>query len=154
MYSCLITQQMRNECVMEKAQNLKWKSLHLLLVPPMTVCENWNTLVNLCLSFITYKMGIIILITIIMLISKACEIKWTNSKQNKNGTDMYTLLYLKWITTRTYCRAQGTLLNVMWKPGWEGSLGENGYMYMYGWVALLCTWNSHNIVNRSFSNIK
>ena len=28
--------------------------------------------------------------------------------------------------------AQGTLLNIMWQPGWEGSLGENGYMYMYG----------------------
>ena len=26
--------------------------------------------------------------------------------------------------------AQGTLLNVMWSPGWEGYLGENGYMYM------------------------
>ena len=30
------------------------------------------------------------------------------------------------------CIAQGTLLNVMWQPGWEeGSLGENGYMYVY-----------------------
>ena len=29
------------------------------------------------------------------------------------GIDMYTLLYLKWITTRTYCIAQGTLLSVM-----------------------------------------
>ena len=48
------------------------------------------------------------------------------------GIDIYTLLYLKWITNRTYCIAQGTLLNVMWQPGWEGSLGENGYMYMYG----------------------
>ena len=28
----------------------------------------------------------------------------------------------------------------MWQPGWEGSLGENGYMYMYGWVPLLFTW--------------
>ena len=28
--------------------------------------------------------------------------------------------------------AQGTLLNVMWQLGWEGSLGENGYMYLYG----------------------
>ena len=28
--------------------------------------------------------------------------------------DMYTLLYLKWIT-RTYCIAQGILLNVMWQ---------------------------------------
>ena len=32
----------------------------------------------------------------------------------------------------TYCIAQGTLLNIMWQPGWEESLGENGYMYMYG----------------------
>ena len=30
----------------------------------------------------------------------------------------------------TSCRAQGTLLNALWQPGWEGSLGENGYMYM------------------------
>ena len=27
---------------------------------------------------------------------------------------------------------QGTLFSVMWQPGWVGSLGENGYMYMYG----------------------
>ena len=33
--------------------------------------------------------------------------------------------------------AQGTLLNVMWRPAWEGCLGENGYMYMYGWVPSL-----------------
>ena len=26
--------------------------------------------------------------------------------------------------TRTYCRAQGTLLSVMWQPGWEGGLGR------------------------------
>ena len=26
--------------------------------------------------------------------------------------------------------AQGTLLNVMWQSGWEGSLAENGYMYI------------------------
>ena len=24
------------------------------------------------------------------------------------------------------------LFNIMWQPGWEGRLGENGYMYMYG----------------------
>ena len=32
----------------------------------------------------------------------------------------------------TFCIAHGTLLNVMWQPGWEGRLEENGYMYMYG----------------------
>ena len=35
----------------------------------------------------------------------------------------------------------------MWQPGWEGSLEENGYMYMYGWAPLLSTWNYHNIAN-------
>ena len=44
--------------------------------------------------------------------------------------DMYTLLYLKRITKRTHCTAQGTLLNVKWRPGCQCGLGENGYMYM------------------------
>ena len=38
---------------------------------------------------------------------------------------MYTLLYLKQITNKDVCIAHGTLLNVMWQPRWEGSLGEN-----------------------------
>ena len=42
----------------------------------------------------------------------------------------------------------------MWQPGWERSLGENGYMCMYGWVPLLSTWNYHNIVNQKYSNTK
>ena len=70
-------------------------------------------------------------------------------------TGMYTLLSLKWITnkdlTRTY---QETLLSVMWQPGWQGSLGENEYMDMYGWVPLLSTWSHHNIVHQLYSKIK
>ena len=42
----------------------------------------------------------------------------------------------------------GTLLNIMWQPGYEGSLGEIEYVYMYGWISLLFTWNYHNIVNQ------
>ena len=49
--------------------------------------------------------------------------------------------------------AQGTLLNVMWQPGWEGDLEENGYMYLYAWVPLLSTWN-YDIVNWLYSKIK
>ena len=45
--------------------------------------------------------------------------------------DRNTLLYLKWITSKDPLVAQGTLLNVTWQPGWEGSLGENGYMCRY-----------------------
>ena len=48
------------------------------------------------------------------------------------GINMYTLPYLKWITNKDLLCSTGPLLNVMWQPGWEGSLGENGYMYMYG----------------------
>ena len=43
---------------------------------------------------------------------------------------MDTLLYLKRITN--ICIANGTMFSVMWQPGWEGSLGVNGYRYMYG----------------------
>ena len=65
-----------------------------------------------------------------------------------------TLLYLKWTTNQVYCIAQGALLIVMRQPGWEGSLEENGYMYMCGWVALLPTQNYHNIFNWLYSSTK
>ena len=45
------------------------------------------------------------------------------------GMDMYTLLYLKWITNKDYGMKQGSLLDVMWQPGWAGSLAENGYVW-------------------------
>ena len=35
----------------------------------------------------------------------------------------------------------------------ERSLGENGYIYMYGWVALPCTWSHHSAVNQLYSSI-
>ena len=34
----------------------------------------------------------------------------------------------------------------MWQPRWEGTLSENGYIYMSGWILQLLTWNYHNIV--------
>ena len=46
------------------------------------------------------------------------------------GINIYTLL-LKWITTKDLLYITWNLLSVMWQPGWEGSLGKNGYMYMY-----------------------
>ena len=36
----------------------------------------------------------------------------------------------------------------MWQSGWEGSLGEKGYMAKYDWVPSLFTWDYHNIVNQ------
>ena len=55
------------------------------------------------------------------------------------GMDMYTLLCLK-------CIVNKDLLYSTWNSAqcyvtaWMGeSLGENGYMYMYGWIPLLST---------------
>ena len=57
---------------------------------------------------------------------------WGKGIARKFGMNKYTLLYLKWITKKDHRRAHGTLLSVMWQSRWEGSLGDNGYMYMYG----------------------
>ena len=48
------------------------------------------------------------------------------------GMDIYTLLYLKWIINKDLLYSTQNSAQIMWQPGWEGSLGENGYMYMYG----------------------
>ena len=61
---------------------------------------------------------------------------------------MYTLLRLKWMSNKDVL--YGTFLNVMWQPRWEGSLGQNEYMYVYGWVPFLLTWNYHNIAKQLY----
>ena len=65
------------------------------------------------------------------------------------GIDMYTLLYLKWITNKDplYSTWNSAQCYVAAWIRW-GVLGRMGYMFMYGWVPLLFTWNYHNIVNR------
>ena len=41
----------------------------------------------------------------------------------------------------------------MWQPGYEGTLGKNGYGYMYSLIPLLRIWNYHNIFNQLYFNI-
>ena len=67
---------------------------------------------------------------------------WREGVVREFGMDMYTT-YWQWIidyTHRKHC-------SVSWQPGWERRSGENGYMYMYGWVPSLLTWNYHNNFN-------
>ena len=52
---------------------------------------------------------------------------------------------------KTYCIAHGTLLIVMRQPGWEGSLRENAYVYMYGRV--LCHKKRFTHLNAEFQRI-
>ena len=66
---------------------------------------------------------------------KVAEGKRWEEQRREFGTDVYTLLYLKWKTNKD----QRTLPNVMWQPGWEESLGKNGSMYICSQVPLLFT---------------
>ena len=105
--------------------------------------------------------------------SKKKWYKWTQLQNKKTLTDlendlwfpglgivrdfgkvMNTLINFKWITTKTYCVAHGTQFSDIRQPRWDGSPGENGYMYMYGWVSSLFTWNRHNIVNQLNPNTR
>ena len=54
---------------------------------------------------------------------------FSHSKKKKKKGNKITVL---WYVQKYQCYAQGTLLNVMWQPGWEESLGENGFIYTYG----------------------
>ena len=49
-------------------------------------------------------------------------------RSHEEGHNLNGLQFKKF--SLTYSMAQRTLLNVMWQSGWEGSLEENGYMYM------------------------
>ena len=44
----------------------------------------------------------------------------------------FTLQYLKWTTNKDLWYSTRNSAPFMWQPGWEGGLGENGYMYVYG----------------------
>ena len=68
--------------------------------------------------------------------------------------NMYTLLYLKWITNRVQLYSTGNSAQYYVAAWMGGELGENDYMHMYGWVSSLSTWNYHNIVNQLYSNTK
>ena len=46
------------------------------------------------------------------------------------GMHMDTRLYSKCRTRKDLLQTRGTLLRVMWQPGWEGALGETGHAYV------------------------
>ena len=48
--------------------------------------------------------------------------------------DICTLLYLKWITNKDLLCSIGNPAQCYVAAWMKKSLGENGYMYMYGWV--------------------
>ena len=68
--------------------------------------------------------------------------------------DVYTLLYLKWITNKVVLYSTGNSAQC-YVAAWKGGvLGENGYMLIYDWIPSLLTWNYHNIVIWLFSLVQ
>ena len=57
---------------------------------------------------------------------------WGERIAREFGTDMYTLLYLKWITNKDLLYSTRNSVQCYVAAWIGGSLGENGYMFMYG----------------------
>ena len=72
---------------------------------------------------------------------------WTEGIVKEFGMDMYTLLYLKWITNKDLLYSTGNSSQCYVAAWMAAEFGGNGYMYMYGWAPSLFTWNSYNVVN-------
>ena len=65
--------------------------------------------------------------------SRTCQReRWSEGMVKELGMDMYTRQYLMQTTNKDLLYSTGTLLSVMWQPGWEGDWRENGYSYMCG----------------------
>ena len=61
------------------------------------------------------------------------------------GMDVYTPLYLNWVTSKVLLGTQGTLLHVKWQPGWKKSWGVGGERMD------ACTWLSPFAVHLKLS---
>ena len=72
------------------------------------------------------------------------------------GIDVNTwlILYIKQVTDKNLCAAQGTQLSALWRPIWEGNLKKRGHLCMCGWFPLLYCGNQHNTVKQLSSNKK
>ena len=77
------------------------------------------------------------------------------SSQEVWGGHVHTCILFKMHSRpRTYRRAHGTLLNITVAVWMETSLGENGYMYMYGQFCCPPETITTLFVNRLYSNMK
>ena len=66
---------------------------------------------------------------------------WEQGIVREFGRDMYTLLYLRWLTNKDLLYSRGNSAQCYMAAWIGGGLRESGYMCVYGWVTLPCTWN-------------
>ena len=98
---------------------------------PNTLCPSGNYLnphhskEHLCVLLqLSNSVLLSVLLTFIMW---QPSIRWS-----REGKQMK--VYINFFVGKTYYTALGTLLNVMWQPGWEGSLGGEWRHVVYGWL--------------------
>ena len=70
------------------------------------------------------------------------------------GMDMYTLLYLKWITNKDLLYSTGNSVQCH-VAAWMGGEFAGEWIHVYVWLNPFAVhWNHHNIVNLLYSNMK
>ena len=83
-------------------------------------------------------------------------VKTLSSIVREFGTDMYTLLYLKWITNKDLLYSPGNSAQC-YVAAWTGE--EFGGEWTHTFICMaespsLFAWNYHNFVNQLYSNLK
>ena len=72
----------------------------------------------------------------------------------KFGMEMYTLLYLKWVTHKDVVCGTGNSAQCH-VAAWMGEGVGGEWIHVCVWLStFLFTWNCRNIVNRLYSNLK
>ena len=70
------------------------------------------------------------------------------------GTDMYTLLYFKWITNKNLLYSTGNAALSYMAAWMRGEFGAE-WIHVYVWLSCYAVHlNYHNIINRLYSNIR
>ena len=79
---------------------------------------------------------------------------WGEGIVKDYGKVMYTLLYLKRITNKDLLYSTWNSAQCYVAAWVGGDLGENGYLYIYGWVPSLFTWYHHNVFHQLYATTK
>ena len=75
-------------------------------------------------------------------------------RDRKVGLDMYTLLYLEWITNKDLLYSTWNSVQCYVAAWMVGEFGGE-WMHVYAWLSPFAVYhNYHNIVNQLYSNTK
>ena len=75
-------------------------------------------------------------------------------RDSKGVLDGHVHTAINWITSKNLLYSTWNSAQCYVQPEWEGSLGKNRHMCMYGWVPSLFTCKYHNVVNQQYKIIQ